>query len=159
MLKRFQPVDRQGFFIGQKNIENKDVQFLPGVESFIASLQALGVPCAIASSSIPDHITALLHGTTITINTIVSGRDVLVGKPNPAVFLQAAKMLQLAPERCVVIEDALLGVEAAVNAGCKCVAITTSFTRSVFENLPYKADAIIDKFSELSIKEIQSWFH
>lgn len=152
-------ISRQKEVEFNKNIENKEVEFVPGVEAFIASLQALDIPCAIASSSIPEHIHALLNGSSITMKAIVSGRDVHVGKPNPAVFLQAAQMLKMPPERCVVIEDAILGIEAAKKAGCKCIAITTSFSRTVFENLPYKADAIIDKFSELSIREIQSWFH
>ena len=58
---------------------------------------------------------------------IVTGEDVLRRKPFPDIFLEAARRLNVPPEACCVIEDAVHGVEAAKTAGMRCVAVTTSF--------------------------------
>ena len=55
---------------------------------------------------------------------IVSAEDVTAGKPDPQVFLAAAEKLQVPASRCVVVEDAAAGVEAARRAGMKCVGVS-----------------------------------
>jgi len=57
---------------------------------------------------------------------IVCADDVTHGKPHPEVFLKAAQGIGLPPSRCVVIEDAVVGVEAAKAAGMRCLAVTTT---------------------------------
>jgi beta-phosphoglucomutase-like phosphatase (HAD superfamily) len=57
---------------------------------------------------------------------IVSGEEVAHGKPDPSIFLLAAERLGLAPAECVVIEDALVGIEAARQAGMPVVAVATT---------------------------------
>lgn len=144
----------------QEHIAQETVSLIPGVDGLLQTLHEARVPCAIASSSILKNIELLLKNSPIRgyFSFIVSGENVREGKPNPECFLQAANGLKIAPEQCVVFEDALLGVEAAKRAGCKAVAITTTFDRSQFEGLSYKADKIIDTFSELNLNEIESWF-
>ena len=70
-------------------------------------------------------------------------------KPFPDIFLEAAKQLGVNAESCVVIEDAINGLQAAKAASMQNIAVTTSFTR---EELAEKAspNLIIDKLSELS---------
>jgi beta-phosphoglucomutase-like phosphatase (HAD superfamily) len=59
-------------------------------------------------------------------DAIVSAEDVTVGKPDPQVFLKAAEKIGRRPERCVVFEDAHVGIEAGTRAGMKVVAVATT---------------------------------
>jgi beta-phosphoglucomutase len=60
-------------------------------------------------------------------NTIVTGEDALHKKPAPDGFLSAAENLGVMPSECVVVEDAVNGVQAAKAAGMRCVAVATTF--------------------------------
>ncbi|MBI1307582.1 MAG: beta-phosphoglucomutase [Bacteroidetes bacterium] len=96
---------------------------LPGVEHFLSDLKQNGIHTAIGSSSknarfILDHL-----GLTSLFPVISDGNSVVETKPNPAVFLMAAQLMEVPDEECVVFEDAVSGVEAARSAGMKCVGI------------------------------------
>lgn len=100
---------------------------LPGVRAWLRRLQDLGFRQGIASSAPMANIDALVDelGLRTCFDEIVSGGH-LPGKPEPAVFLELARLLGLPPARCVVVEDAVAGVEAARRAGMRCVAVTTT---------------------------------
>ncbi len=66
-----------------------------------------------------------LHGLTPLFPVVVTSEDVAFGKPAPDIFLLAAQRMGVAPERCLVFEDAPLGVEAAKAAGMQVVLVTT----------------------------------
>lgn len=144
----------------QEHAATHAIGLIPGVEQFLDELTKKRVPCAIASSSILKNIELLLRHSSVKryFSQIVSGEDVSHGKPHPEVFLKAAKKLGLAPERCVVFEDALLGVEAAVRAGSKVVALTTTFAKKEFESLPFCPDLLISDFNEEVLSTIERWF-
>jgi beta-phosphoglucomutase-like phosphatase (HAD superfamily) len=76
--------------------------------------------------------------------TLVSGLN-MPGKPAPDVFLEAAELISISPENCVVIEDAVHGVRAAKAAGMYCVAVTTTTSR---EKL-HQADRVVDSLELL----------
>ena len=82
---------------------------------------------AIASSAPGLNIQAILHELKITkyFDVILSG-DEIPGKPDPGLFLAAARELEMPGERCMVVEDAIAGVEAARRAGMKCIAVATT---------------------------------
>jgi beta-phosphoglucomutase family hydrolase len=103
------------------------VQPLPGVLAWLERLKAAGMGQAIASSAPPANIDALVDelGLRDYFDAIASGFD-LPGKPDPALFLKVARLIGVPPERCVVVEDAVAGVEAARRAGMKCIAVTTT---------------------------------
>lgn len=107
---------------------------LPGLLDFLEAAHSAGIPMAIGSAAIPFNIDFVLDGLQIRsyFSSIVSAFDVPVSKPNPDVFLKGAKDLGVAPENCIVFEDAPKGVEAAANAGMKAVAITTMHTKEEF---------------------------
>lgn len=100
---------------------------LPGVRAWLGRLKAAGVQQGIALSAPPANIDALVDelGLRVYFEAIVSGFD-LPGKPDPALFLKVAHLINVPPERCIVVEDAVAGVEAAKRAGMKCVAVTTT---------------------------------
>ena len=103
------------------------VRPLPGVRLWLERLKDAGVPQAIASSAPPANIDVMVDelGLRSYFAAIVSGYD-LPGKPDPTLFLKAARLIHAAPEHCVVVEDAVAGVEAAKRAGMKCIAVTTT---------------------------------
>ena len=70
-----------------------------------------------------------------------------VSKPEPDIFLHAAKMLGENPANCLIVEDAPAGVAAAKRAGMSCVALSTTHGR---EHL-LDADQIVDSFSEINL--------
>jgi HAD superfamily hydrolase (TIGR01509 family) len=102
-------------------------QPLPGVRVWLERLQAGGFRQSIASSAPPANIKVLVDelGLRGHFDAMVSGVD-LPAKPAPVLFLEAARQLGVPPARCVVVEDAVAGVEAAKRAGMKCIAVTTT---------------------------------
>ena len=68
------------------------------------------------------------------------------GKPDPGVFLEAAQQIEMPPEKCVVVEDAVAGVEGAKRAGMKCVAVTTTNPAKKLQ----AADIVVDRLDELA---------
>lgn len=97
----------------------------PEMRAFVERLYAEGVPMAVASGSSPAAIEAVLAGTGLDayLTTTVSAEEVERGKPAPDVFLEAARRLGVAPEQCVVLEDAAPGAAAAHAAGMRCLAL------------------------------------
>lgn len=97
----------------------------PQMRQFVELLHAEAVPMAVASGSSLAAIDAVLRGTGLDVffEVIVSAEEVPRGKPEPDVFLEAARRLGAAPADCVVLEDAPPGAAAAHAAGMRCVAI------------------------------------
>ena len=132
------------------------VQPLPGVRMWLERLQEENKPgnggeptivrSAIASSGPPANIEALVGGLSLDhyFYAIVSGAN-MAGKPDPAVFLEAARQIEIPPEKCVVVEDAVAGVEGAKRAGMKCVAVTTTNLAEALQ----AADIVVDRLDEL----------
>ncbi len=121
-------------------------QLLPGVLGWLERLAAVGVSQAIASSAPLANIDALVDelGLRAYFRAVASGFD-LPGKPNPAVFLTAASMIGVPPERCVVVEDAVAGVEAAKRAGMKAIAVMTTNPAEALK----AADLVVERLDAL----------
>lgn len=101
---------------------------VPGVVELIQALAQRDVPLAVATSGPRENaelITQLL-GVRSLFRVMVAGLDVTGAKPDPAIFLEAARRLGLPPAECVVFEDSPAGVEAAIRAGAYCVGVATS---------------------------------
>ncbi len=90
---------------------------LPGVTALLADLKAAGIKIALGSASknAPEVLQRL--GIMDLMDAIADGTSVTHSKPAPDVFLHAARQLGIAPEHCVVVEDAAAGIEAAIRAG------------------------------------------
>ena len=131
------------------------VQALPGVQIWLGRLQAATVPQAIASSAPQANIDAIVDelGFRSYFAALVSGGN-MPGKPNPAVFLEAARLIGVSAERNVVIEDSISGVEAARRAGMKCVAVTTTNPKDALKS----ADLVVDRLDALSWEELERLF-
>lgn len=111
-----------------------ELRLIPGLEGFLAQAQKAGIKLAVASAAITSNIDFVLDNLSIRhyFAAIVSADDVTKSKPHPETFLKAAQQLGIAPENCVVFEDAPKGVEAAANAGMRTVALTTMHEPEAF---------------------------
>jgi HAD superfamily hydrolase (TIGR01509 family) len=106
---------------------------MAGLHELLSALQARGLRRAVGTSGQPRYISLLLRelGLDSTFDAIATGEEVTHGKPAPDVYLLAAQRLNIAPAQCLVLEDAPFGVQAAKNAGMKCVAVPNDMTRSL----------------------------
>lgn len=129
------------------------VTFVPGFLEFFKQYNYL--PSAIATSLRSEYLEIVnqrLELNALFKNHVYSIYGAkLPGKPNPDIFLYAAKQLGAEPKNCVVFEDAPNGIAAAKAAGMRCVAITTSFPRELLQD----ATIIIDSFSEIWLNDPQ----
>ncbi len=105
---------------------------VPGVPEFLASLARLGVPRAVGTSASRWDAERLLDDLGILryFDVVVTSDDVMLGKPDPEVWTQAARRLRVASTTCVVFEDALVGVQAARTAGMRAIGVTTAHTEA-----------------------------
>jgi beta-phosphoglucomutase len=106
------------------------LQPLPGAREFVAGCRLLGLAIAVASGADRVKVAANLSEIGLpetTFDAVVDGNQVAGKKPAPDIFLEAGRRLGLGPAACLVIEDAVSGVEAARAAGMRCLALTTSF--------------------------------
>jgi beta-phosphoglucomutase len=125
------------------------VRPMPGAIRLLGGLEQAGWSQAVASSAPQENIDLLVDAFGIRRHfaAILSGAGLPAGKPDPALFLAAARALQLPPQQCVVVEDAPVGVEAACRAGMSCIAVATTRSREalgpgpVFEALTSVTEA------------------
>lgn len=97
----------------------------PGVDEFLKYLKEKNIKIAVASSSSKEQIIRNLKNTETYsyFDAIVSGAEVLNGKPAPDIFILAAKRIGCTPENCYVFEDSENGIRAGKAAGCKAIMI------------------------------------
>lgn len=107
---------------------------IDGFERLIEDAKRAGAARAVATAASSDNISFTLDGLDIRrhFDAVVGGADVPRGKPHPDVFLKAAQACGVPPERCIVFEDAPLGVEAARRAGMRAVVLTTTMPAQAF---------------------------
>jgi HAD superfamily hydrolase (TIGR01509 family) len=100
------------------------VRWQPGAERLLAQAAAVGLPCALVSSSLRPVVDAVLAAIgTEHFAVTVSGDDVAQTKPNPDPYVLAAALLGVEPVRCVALEDSETGATSAVAAGCFTVVV------------------------------------
>ena len=135
-------------------VYERGVKFIDGFPEFHASLELHNLKTGLATNANDSTvaITKKTHnlekffGQHIYNVTHVNN----VGKPNPAIYLHAAKEMGLTPKQCVAIEDSAHGIKAAKGAGMFCIGINTSKNRN---NLK-EADFIIDGYHEIDLQRL-----
>ena len=112
-------------------VRERGLQPLPGAKEWVERLHREGWLQAIASSAPRANVETVLEVTSLfrDFEAIVSAEDVTAGKPDPQVFLKAAEKLGVPPARCIVVEDAAAGVEAARRAGMRSIGVGRNGTR------------------------------
>jgi HAD superfamily hydrolase (TIGR01509 family) len=130
---------------------------LPGAQVMLAQARALGLACALASSSDRPWIDHWidLHNITGYFSCIRTAEDVVRTKPSPELFLSAAACLGTQPNACLVFEDSPNGILAARAAGMRCVVVPGAITRQL--ELP-PADLVLESLDALPLTDILGIF-
>ena len=126
-------------------------EILPSVRDFIQSLKSDNIKIGLGSAS--KNSEAILKKINLLdqFDVIIDGNKVSQSKPSPEVFLKGAAALEILPKNCLVFEDALSGVEAAINAGMRVVGIGES-------KILCNADLVVSGFQELSLDRLKTYF-
>jgi len=128
-----------------RDINPTDV--LPGIKDLIKNLNNERIKIGLCSASKnTDYIIQKIEMESC-FAAIVTGNDSIKYKPDPEGFLLVAKKLDVNPKNCIVIEDALAGIEAAVAAGMKCIGIGDG-------EILYKADDVLPSTEFISLEKI-----
>jgi len=130
----------------RRRLRERGLDPLPGAFHWLARLREAGWRQALASSAPRPNIDAAFEalGLERYLDAVVSADEVGRGKPDPAIFLEAARRLGCAPARCVVVEDAPAGLEAARRAGIPSIGVLSSHHSLL------KADLVVPSLDALS---------
>lgn len=147
LLRRISSAKESAF----REIIKGTVEPLVGAVELLEKLYTVKVRQAIASSAPEENIHVVVEELKIGgyFQALVSGQD-LPAKPNPAVYLEAARQIELGPEACVVVEDAVVGVRGAKKAGMRAVGVTTTHAAEALRD----ADLVVVSLLDLSVDEI-----
>ena len=122
-------------------------EILPGVLDFIKELDRYGIRKAIGSASKNAGLILKKLEIDRMFDTLIDGTKVTKAKPDPEIFLLAAKALGCVPNECIVFEDAQAGIKAAKNGGMFCIGVGT-------QDVLTQADWIINSFQGISWPQI-----
>lgn len=106
------------------------VRPLPGLESFLLDIKRAGFRSAVASAAPRVNVDFVLERTGLRdfFDAVLDASHALKGKPDPGIYLEAARILDVPPRRCLVFEDSYPGVQAARNAGMTVIGVTTTYS-------------------------------
>jgi len=122
-------------------------EILPGCVEFITELRNAGILVAIGSASKNTPLILKKVGIGRLFDAVADGNIVNKAKPDPEVFIKASDLLGVNPENCIVFEDAIAGVKAAINAGMKCIGIGS-------QNVLAEAHYVISGLNEMSLSKL-----
>jgi beta-phosphoglucomutase len=137
-----------------RDLIRSDPPIAPGATKLLGDLKSLVTRIAIGSSAPIENIELIVNAAKWAkfFDAIVSAADVTKGKPDPEVFSKSCERLHLPPHRCIVVEDAAVGVQAAKAAGAHCVGIVMHGTREALRG----ANLVVDRLSDLSAQTLIS---
>ncbi len=127
-----------------KNLDSNDL--LPRSRSFIIDAKDKGIKIALGSASKNAAYILKKLGIAHLFDARIDGTMVSNAKPDPEVFIKGAELLSLKPSNCLVFEDAQAGIDAAKNAGMKCIGIGSS-------NILHSADMVVGGLDQISVLE------
>ena len=134
-------------------IKNK-IKALPGAGELLQRLKEKDYKTALASSTALENLELIMKklGIEKYIDYYISGATLQQTKPNPEIFLRCALALKVENEECLVVEDSKAGIEAAKNAGMKCIAVAFTLPK---EDL-VKADKAVNRIGDITLEMIQN---
>lgn len=122
------------------------VRFIPGARRFLKFLHRNGFKLALVTGTARHEVKKILPRDIYNLfDAVVTGSDVLLGKPHPEPFLKSVKKLGIKASAAVVIENAPYGIRSAKAAGLKCLAVETSLSRQYLQD----ADAIFSSIDDM----------
>jgi beta-phosphoglucomutase len=132
------------------------IQPINGLENFLSELKSASVKIAMGTSATEEDINFVFDHIPIRddFSVIINSTMVTKPKPDPQVYLKAAKALNVSPERCIVFEDSLAGVKSGNGAGMKVVGITTGHTAAELQPV----NLVINDYAELTVQKLAGLF-
>jgi beta-phosphoglucomutase len=129
--------------------KNNSFKYYQHVHDIFSFLNEKSISTAIVTGASKTRIKEHLdENISQFLNALVTADDVIYTKPNPEPYLTAAAMLGLNPIECLVIENAILGIDSAKSAGCHCFALETTLS----EDYLAKADEVFKSHNNLFTK-------
>jgi len=133
---------------------------VPGARELLLEIKRRGLKIGLVTGSVWENILAVLDQQVVALfDGIVTGRDVVHGKPHPESYLKGAEKLGVPPEACVVVENAPFGITSAKRAGMFCLAVESTLDGShlgdadlIFQGLPEVLENL-DKILQLAQAE------
>ncbi|WP_295648511.1 beta-phosphoglucomutase [uncultured Mucilaginibacter sp.] len=119
-------------------------EILPGAKEFLEACRAAGLKIALGSASKNSPLILERTGLVAHFDAVIDGNKVSKAKPDPEVFLKGAEELGVQPNECVVFEDAVAGIEAAIAGGMKSVGIGSP-------ELLGKADLVVSGLDKMTV--------
>lgn len=137
-----------------RELYKNHIKPVQGLEAFLKTLRENAYRLAICTSAPSENIEFTLEHTATKdyFDPIVDMEGVSKGKPDPAIYLKAARILQLEPHKCLVFEDSVSGIKSAKAAGCPVIALSTTHTKEELRQTD--CDMIIENFEQASLEEI-----
>jgi beta-phosphoglucomutase len=130
-----------------KKIVRGKLSPLPGAHEFISKCRNKGLRLALATSADTIKMEVNLKEIGLSRNSfhsVITGLDVNKKKPFPDIYLRAAENLGLKPADCLVVEDALSGIESGKAAGCRCLAVTSSFDAAALKEADWICESLLN---------------
>ena len=139
-----------------RNLYSPHLEPAPGLIAFLDALRASHVRLAVGTSAPMSNVHFTLDRLFLRpyFDTVVDASMVQHGKPDPEIYLTAAKRVGVEPARCVVFEDAFAGIEAGLRAGMAVVAVATTHTPA--ELAGTGASLIVNDFTELTVDSVRA---
>jgi HAD superfamily hydrolase (TIGR01509 family) len=124
---------------------------------FLKHLNDNNIKVAVASSAPKVNLEFILRRLEIEkyFDALVYEDIIINGKPDPEIYLKAASLIGNEPERCIVIEDALSGIQSGLSAGMKVIGMTTVHTKEQLNH----TNLVIDDFEGLTIEKLETLFN
>ena len=133
---------------------NMPYDLIPGILDFLYELKKNGIPTAIVTSSHEKKMETAWRahpGLKEMVTTVLTSNDFSASKPDPECFLKAMERLKGRPERTIVFEDSLHGIQAGKNSGAYVIGLPTTFPKEQLEEL---CDLVIPDFTSLTLETL-----
>lgn len=140
-----------------REIFERKITPTPGLIAFLKELKSKGTKIAVGSSGPRSNVEFVLDKCNISeyFDAIADGNMISKGKPDPEVFLLAAKLLGKEPAECIVFEDAIVGIQAGKAAGMTVIALETTFPEKMLEGTGY--DQLIKDFNGIDASVLEKY--
>lgn len=131
-----------------------EVPLKPGIPKFLEGCRSRGIRLGIATSNSRELVENVIgvHGIRDFFSCVMSGTDVLRGKPAPDIYLAVAEKLQVEPSRCLVFEDIVPGIQAGKSAGMQVCAVEDVYSQYDRDRKLALADYYIEDYRGLFMK-------
>lgn len=146
----------------RKYLAESNIQLADGAIQLFEEMKAKNVPFNIATSSNKENVDLYVEkfglGKWFDVSKICYSDGTFKGKPNPDIYLTAAKKIGVDAKKCIIFEDAKSGIQAGVSAEGKVIGLTSSLTKEELESIKGVVKGIKD-FTEVNVEILKSYFN